>query len=148
MSAEEHTTDRQSIVHSFLVASPYAEGTPHARSVVFLLGFSSEGAVGVRLDRELLDAVKQLQAGLAGSSRQGATRLPQPVAFPVRICVWGPGTLELELRKGIWLPSPAGFEEVFGEHGDLWVDLVRQIGRSVLRDALRIPHMPPDPSVN
>jgi putative AlgH/UPF0301 family transcriptional regulator len=148
MSAEHNITDRRSIEHSFLVASPYAHDTPYARSVVFVLGFSPQGAVGVRLDRELLDALKQLQSGLRRSSSLRMGQTPRPVAFPVRICVWGPGTLDLELRRGIWLSSAAGFEEIFSEHGDLWVDLVRQIGHSVLRDSLQIPSLPADPSVN
>jgi len=61
---------------------------------------------------------------------------------------WGQGQLERELEEGSWLTTPATVETVFYDQGDLWKRVAQDIGESVLASALKIKHVPTDPSSN
>jgi putative transcriptional regulator len=61
---------------------------------------------------------------------------------------WGPGQLESELEQGAWLTAPAASEHVFHDGGDLWEEVSKQFGQSLLQSVLNLKHVPPDPSVN
>ena len=57
---------------------------------------------------------------------------------------WGTGQLEEEIEEGSWIVEPARPDDVFGEDGDLWVDVLRRKGGRYRVLAL----MPDDPSLN
>jgi putative transcriptional regulator len=61
---------------------------------------------------------------------------------------WGPGQLENELQQGAWLTLPATAEYIFEENSQLWEQLSKRIGEAVLQAALKIKHVPQDPSWN
>jgi len=63
---------------------------------------------------------------------------------------WGGGQLENELREGSWLTVRATLEYVFHEESELWKLVARQIGESLIFDALKVDsrRIPPNPSVN
>jgi putative transcriptional regulator len=78
--------------------------------------------------------------------------LVRHIQDPLRVFVghsgWGPGQLENELAQGAWLTLPATVEYIFHDGADLWETVTRQIGRQTLQSALRLKHIPDDPSVN
>jgi putative transcriptional regulator len=57
---------------------------------------------------------------------------------------WGAGQLEAELEEESWIVEPARPDDVFGEAGDLWGDVLRRKGGRYRVLAL----MPDDPSAN
>lgn len=61
---------------------------------------------------------------------------------------WGPGQLESELQQGAWLTTPATAEYVFCHGTDLWEEVFRHVGESMLQSLLKIKHVPEDPSMN
>jgi putative transcriptional regulator len=145
MSLQQREPTRHHPSRALLVASPHLQGTPYDRQVVLLLQHSLRGSVGVLLNAQFQESLRQMRGRLAGRLRQGDQ---QRIAVPVGVMQWRPGQLEAEVGQGVWLSSSASFDELFGDHDDLWVDLVRHIGRSILSDALHIRHMPTDPTVN
>jgi len=56
--------------------------------------------------------------------------------------------LESELKQGAWLTTPATPEYVFLEEDQLWKQVNRHIGSSLLLSALKIKHVPEDPGLN
>jgi len=61
---------------------------------------------------------------------------------------WGGGQLEAEMEAGGWISRRATKEDIFASEDDLWRKVGRDITDDVLRDALRIKHLPHDPSMN
>jgi putative transcriptional regulator len=61
---------------------------------------------------------------------------------------WGGGQLEGELEQGAWLTAPATADYIFYGDTDLWEQVTKSIGRSVLQSMLKIKEVPDDPSVN
>ena len=62
---------------------------------------------------------------------------------------WGGGQLEQELKEGAWLTGPASPEYVFSDRdADLWKEVSKRIGDAMLTEAIRIKHVPADPSLN
>jgi putative transcriptional regulator len=61
---------------------------------------------------------------------------------------WGAGQLENELREGAWRITPATAEHVFSTSDDLWENIFRELGRSLLKSMLHMKDLPPDPTVN
>jgi len=57
---------------------------------------------------------------------------------------WGGGQLEAELDELSWVVETAAAEDVFGEEGDLWADVLRRKGGAFKLVAT----MPEDPSLN
>ena len=61
---------------------------------------------------------------------------------------WGGGQLENELQQGAWLTTPATLEDVFFDQSELWRRVTRQITGRMMQEALKIKHVPDDPTVN
>lgn len=61
---------------------------------------------------------------------------------------WAGGQLEKELQQGAWLTTPATAQFVFSEASDLWRRVTQHIGQSILTSALKIKHLPDEPSLN
>jgi putative transcriptional regulator len=61
---------------------------------------------------------------------------------------WGAGQLEDELRRGDWRVVPATAEYVFSTSEDLWADILKQVGHTLLKSILNLDDLPSDPSVN
>jgi len=61
---------------------------------------------------------------------------------------WGEGQLESELEQGAWLTTAATLDYVFYDDEDLWQEVAKHIGNSMLFSTLKIKHRPEDPSVN
>jgi putative transcriptional regulator len=61
---------------------------------------------------------------------------------------WAAGQLEHEMDEGSWLTVPAQEQHIFYDVADLWKQLTSDIGASTLFSALKIKHVPDDPSVN
>lgn len=57
---------------------------------------------------------------------------------------WSPGQLEAELEEESWILEPARPDDVFGDAGDLWGDVLRRKGGRYRVLAL----MPDDPALN
>ena len=57
---------------------------------------------------------------------------------------WGGGQLEAELDEPSWVVEAADVEDVFGDNGDLWADVLRRKGGAFKLVAT----MPEDPSLN
>jgi putative transcriptional regulator len=57
---------------------------------------------------------------------------------------WGGGQLEAELDELSWVVEAADVEDVFGDNGDLWADVLRRKGGAFKLVAT----MPEDPSLN
>ena len=148
MSTEQTNPSLRFSGQRLLVASPHAGGTPYERRVVFLLEHSARGAMGIVVNDQLRKSVQQLRGRSADPLLRRAGVAPRLAGVPVGVFMWGPGQLEAELKKGIWLSSPAKLDGRVAQQPNLWVDLLRQIGRSVLCDALQLDELPPDPTVN
>jgi putative transcriptional regulator len=86
------------------------------------------------------------------ASREHLEQLVSEATQPCRIFVghagWTAGQLEKELEAGVWMIAPATAEQVFEEDENLWNNVLRQIGRSILHSTLKIKHVPPDVSWN
>jgi putative transcriptional regulator len=72
----------------------------------------------------------------------------QPFRIFVGHAGWGPGQLEHELQEGAWLTTPATADCVFRDPEDLWAEVSKHVGESLLQTMLKIKHLPPDPSMN
>lgn len=68
--------------------------------------------------------------------------------FFVGYAGWGEGQLERELRDGGWLVAAATAELIFGPSDDLWQRLIKEVSGAALLSALKIKHVPADPSLN
>ncbi|MBW3597385.1 MAG: YqgE/AlgH family protein [Planctomycetes bacterium] len=86
------------------------------------------------------------------ASREHLEQLVCEATLPCRIFIghagWTAGQLENELQAGVWMISPATFEQVFSDDEDLWTTVLRQIGRDILHSTLKIKHVPRDISWN
>ncbi|HUS39064.1 MAG TPA: YqgE/AlgH family protein [Pirellulales bacterium] len=61
---------------------------------------------------------------------------------------WATGQLENEMKMGGWISTKATEDYIFGETGDLWNRVSRDITRHVLGAEKSLKHFPDDPSVN
>ena len=61
---------------------------------------------------------------------------------------WGAEQLESELQQGAWLTMPATLKDVFFDETQLWRYVTRQISARIMQSALKIKHIPEDPSMN
>ena len=75
-------------------------------------------------------------------------QLVDPVKFFVGFAGWGEGQLEMELKDGFWLTTPASLEEIFSYGDELWPSLVKRIHGEQMISMLKIKHKPDDPSSN
>lgn len=127
-----------------LVASPYAGKTPYGQSVVLLVRQDQRGAAGILVDRAFRDSVVSVSQRRQQSDLPPGEKVEQQAQLTM--LNWTNEKLLAELQSGIWLTTPAIQADLARE--DLWVDLVRQIGRSVLQDSLGIEQFPAEPSLN
>jgi putative AlgH/UPF0301 family transcriptional regulator len=148
MATHESNGDRISGSPRFLVASPYLRGTPYDRQVVYVLERSETRVVGLCLNSDFRYSLRDLGANLAEAIRQPRRGAQAIATLPATVMVWAPGQLDRELRQGIWLSGPFEFAWVFGDHDDLWVEMVQSIGRSVLCDLLKVDELPANPWLN
>jgi len=86
------------------------------------------------------------------AQRDHLEKLLRQTDGPLRVFVghsgWGGGQLENELKEGAWLTTPATVDNVFADDAELWRKVAQHIGESILASALKIKHVPIDPSVN
>ena len=61
---------------------------------------------------------------------------------------WKPGQLEFELKQGNWMAATASPLHVFNDDEELWSNVVRQIGRSIIQASPGVKHLPEDPTLN
>ena len=146
--AIQENGDRISGSPRFLVASPYLRGTPYDRQVVYVLERSETRVVGVCLDGEFRHSLRDLRGTLVEAIRQPRRGSGTVAVLPAKVMVWAPEQLDQELRGGIWLSGPFEFAWVLGDHDDLWIEMVRSIGRSVLCDVLEVDELPAHPWLN
>jgi putative AlgH/UPF0301 family transcriptional regulator len=108
---------------------------------------NSQGALGFVIDDQLKTSLVELESFFSAQNRGGQEgRFPGIRMFSA-IVRWPEGRLETEVEQGIWMVTPARLELALG-CDDLWENLVRQIGRDVLRDGLGIEEFPVDPRLN
>ncbi|MDA1052583.1 MAG: YqgE/AlgH family protein [Planctomycetota bacterium] len=142
MATKQNQTASQSLRGRILIASPSANSSPYRRAVVLLLEHNPEGATGVVLDGSFAESLVQLRKQLpriAGMQQLSAAGL---AAVPVKVAMWQPGQLDIELQNGLWFNAPANPQLMLSEGIPPWHELVREVGRSVYRDALGIDEFP------
>ncbi|QDU63558.1 hypothetical protein Pan216_44380 [Planctomycetes bacterium Pan216] len=61
---------------------------------------------------------------------------------------WGPGQLESELEEGAWLTTSAESLHVFRDGEEFWSDVMDEIAGTTIPPALKVKHVPKDPSMN
>jgi putative AlgH/UPF0301 family transcriptional regulator len=137
----EYTSAR----HQVLVASPHLHGTTYDRKVALVVEGGRGGFRGVEVNKVFRQSLMAAQESLRAKPLSRLS-MPKPVALSV--IDWGPGELEGEIRSGVWMPTSTTFATVRASQDNLWVNLVRGIGRSVLRDSLGIKRFPKDIRVN
>ena len=145
MTLKQNKNKRSNSRSCFLVASPYAGQTPYGQSVVLLVRSDQSGAAGILLDSEFRQSFKRLSNQDPTKSVAAGRRLANELELS--ILNWTPEELLEELELGVWLTTPAKREDL-SRNEDLWAELVRRVGRSVLGDSLSIRHFPLDPTVN
>jgi len=137
----EHT----STPHQVLVANPHLSGTPYDHKVALVVDCGRSGFRGIEVNKVFRESL--LAARESGQAKR-PTRLSQLRQFELGVINWAPGELEREIRSGIWMTTSTTFATVLASRDDLWMNLVRRIGRSVLRDSLGIKRFPQDVRVN
>ena len=147
--ASGQDTKRLALAGNFLVASPHAEQR-FQRKVVLLIHHDQSGAKGILLNDDLLRSLGKLEQHLNDSNFASPRRATLPVELKVRLVRWAAGELDQEYQRGVWLRTPAAIEQLRHARGtgQLWFDLVRHIGRSVLRDSLHINEFPENAAWN
>jgi len=115
---------------------------------VLLLEHNEQGAAGVLLNGKFRSSLAQLRAQLprllTGTDRQAASLS----AIPVQVAVWEAGQLDLEVASGLWLNAPVDAKRLLAGDVPDWKHFVREVGRSIYRDALGIEQFPEHVSVN
>jgi putative transcriptional regulator len=72
----------------------------------------------------------------------------KPFRFFTGYAGWAGGQLEAELKAGGWLTAKANKKLIFREEEDLWEQVTRAIGEGVFKKAIKVKHVPDDPSLN
>jgi putative AlgH/UPF0301 family transcriptional regulator len=137
---EQTATPRQ-----VLVASPHLSGTAYDRKVALVVGYGRNGFRGIEVNKVFRES---LLAARKSMQEKTPNRLSPARQFQLGVINWAPGELEEELRTGVWMTTSTTFAKVLASRDGLWVDLVRRIGHSVLRDSLGIKRFPRGVSVN
>ena len=137
----EHTSAPRQV----LVASPHLHGTAYDRKVALLVEGGRTGYKAILVN----DAFRQSLVAARKSLQQNKVpRLSEPERIALGVIDWAPGKLEDEIRSGVWMPTATTFETVLASQDDLWANLVRSIGRGVLREGLGIKRFPRDVQAN
>lgn len=148
MASDIKTTIGRSLAGKFLVATPYLQDAPYRRSVVLVMRHDEHGALGFVMDNQLRTNLRVLEDFFRKPEvRDGAAGEFPGLRMFTGVVIWPAGKLEQELEQGVWMHTPARLE-VAMRYDDLWADLVRKIGRDVLREGLGIHQFPQDPSLN
>jgi putative transcriptional regulator len=86
------------------------------------------------------------------ADRDKLQKLVQQTSKPYRFFMgyagWAGGQLEEELTAGGWLTAKANKTLVFRTADDLWEQVTRTIGENILSKAIKLKHVPEDPSLN
>ena len=72
----------------------------------------------------------------------------RPFRFFTGYAGWAAGQLEGEMHVGGWLTCPATKELAFHEADDLWERVLARIGQDFIGTAIKVRHVPDDPSLN
>jgi putative transcriptional regulator len=72
----------------------------------------------------------------------------KPFRFFTGYAGWAAGQLEEELSAGGWLTAKINKKLIFQSADDLWEQVTRTIGESILTKAVKVKHVPQDPSLN
>lgn len=142
MATKQDHTSKQSLRGRMLIASPAANNSPYRRAVVLLLEHNEQGAAGVVLDGSFAESLEQLRDQLPRISNMQQLRTAGLAAVPVKVAMWQPGQLDRELESGLWFNAPANPQGMLNEGLPPWHELVREVGRSVYREALGITEFP------
>jgi len=138
-------SEQTSAPRQVLVASPHLHGTAYDRKVALIVEGGRAGFKGVVVNEAFRKSLLAARKSLQGKPVNRMS-LPEPIVLGV--IDWLPGKLEEEIRSGVWMPTATTFDAVLASQDDLWANLVRGIGRSVLRQALGITRFPQDIRVN
>jgi len=126
--------------------------TPCHRKELLRLGGPCQGSLMAVHTREALKEMEILPRVYFSADSDHLEQLVltkgDPVRFFVGFAGWGPGQLEAELETGSWRTMTATAEHVFQGGSDLWEMVTKEITSSVLLSALKIKHVPQDPSMN
>ena len=142
MTTKYDQTATQSLRGRMLIASPAAGNSPYRGAVVLLLEHNAEGAAGVVLDGSFAESLNQLREQLPRIAGLQPLAVAGLAAVPVKVALWQPGQLDQELQIGLWLNAPANPQQMLNEGIPPWHELVREVGRSVYREALGISQFP------
>lgn len=149
MTSETKAAVSRFLPGNFLVATPYLQNVPYQHSVVLVMRHDDQGALGFVMDNQLRTNLRALESfcrGTQSGPREAVGEFPGFRMF-TGVVLWPAGKLEEEVEQGIWMKTPAQLEAAL-HCENLWADLVRKIGRDVLRDGLGIQAFPADPSLN
>ena len=72
----------------------------------------------------------------------------KPFRFFTGYAGWAAGQLEEELSAGGWLTAKINKKLIFQPADDLWEQVTRTIGETILSKAVKVKHVPQDPSLN
>jgi len=137
----EHTSTPRQVV----VASPHLYGTPYDRKVALIVEGERGGFRGIVVNEAFR---RSLQLARQSIPVKPLSRLDAPKPIELGVIDWAPGKLQQEIQSGVWMPTATTFETVLAKQDELWANLVRGIGRKVLRDSLGISQFPDDVRVN
>ncbi|MFV2067035.1 MAG: YqgE/AlgH family protein [Pirellulales bacterium] len=127
--------------------------TPCRRDDTLFLGGPCQGSLMALHGQPLLMEIEVLPTVFFSAD---SDHLEQLIAesngetrFFVGFSGWAAGQLESELQTGSWRTAAARPEHIFSSsHDSLWRTVSREIVSSVLLSALKIKHVPHDPSMN
>ena len=137
--------EQTSVPRQVLVANPHLHGTPYDRKVALIVEAGRAGYRGIVVNEAFRQSLIAARKSLQGKPH---SRLDTPESIELGMIQWAPGTLEDEIRSGVWIPVATTFETMLASEDHLWATLVRGIGRTVLREALGISSFPQDVRVN
>jgi len=72
----------------------------------------------------------------------------KPFRFFTGYAGWAAGQLEDELSAGGWLTAKVNKKLIFQAADSLWEQVTRNIGETILSKAIKVKHVPQDPSLN
>ena len=165
----------ESLKGHLLVASTYLPDPNFAKTIVLIVEHDENGALGIVLNRPSKHQLKDVWKNVTDEtchSRQ-LLRLGGPMGGPLMAihteelladkpvipgdepfrffsgyAGWGEGQLDGEVTSGDWLTMPATSDFLFSDGGDPWSEMLRAIFDDRLISALKIRHVPADPSLN
>jgi putative transcriptional regulator len=128
-----------------------SEGLCENSRRVYLGGPVSGPLIALHAEKALAE-IEIVPGVYFAAEREHLEQLVREDREPLRLFVghsgWGNGQLEGELRQGAWLSVPATAEFVFYDDADLWRQVTRRVGESLLSGILGMPELPEDPSLN